>query len=160
MKKKSRLKLMLDAIRDKNLYGRSFFFRSFFFLIFGLIIQYYVHYLLNPQLLIIYIPLYVGLILVSALFTKNFQIEFHPMPMWLAYLLLYTSVFSKAFAYVAPFENTFIGFLKHLLVIMISEPAFLVSLMTIAVLGQRVSLRNNVGLGDNFFCQGKGQMEK
>lgn len=157
MKKKSRLRLMFDAISDRNLYGRSFFFRSFLFLIFGLIMQYYFHYLLNPQLLIIYIPFYVGLFLLSALFAKNFKIEFHPMPWWLAYLLLYTSVFSKAFAYVAPFENTLIGFLKRLLVMMISEPAFLVSLITIVVLGQRISLRENVGLDDKFFDKEKNR---
>ena len=151
---KSKLNLLLETIKDKNLYGRSFFYKSLPYLIFGIIIQFYAHYLLNPQPLIVYVPTYVGLILVSSVFTKNL-IEFHPMRWWLAVLLLYTSVFSKAFAYVAPFEDTFTGFLERLLVIIISEPAFLISLITIVVIGQRTSLRNNVGLDDNFFNKGK-----
>ena len=159
MQKKSRLGLMFDAICDKNLYRRGFLSSSLF-LIFGLIIQYLFHFLLNPQLLVVYIPLYVGLVLVTAAFTKNFRIEFHPMPLWLAYLLLYTSAFSKAFAFVAPFENEFVGFpplAQLLLVLSISETAFLVSLVTIVVFGQRISLRNNVGLGDKFFDEEKNR---
>jgi len=156
--KNSKLNSMLDIIKDKNLYGRNFFFSSLPSLIVGLVIQYYIYYLLTPQLLIIYVPFYFGLIfLVSGLFTKNFKKEFHPMELWLAYLLFYTSVFSKAFAVIAPFENTFIGFLERLLVMIISEPAFIFSLITLVVLGQRFSLRNNVGLRDNFFDKEKNR---
>jgi len=147
---------MLDAIKDRNLYGRSFFFQSFFYLIIGLIVQYYVYYLLTPRWLAIYIPLYfVMIFLLSGLFAKNFKKDFHPMKWWLALLLLLSSALAKAFAIVAPFENTFVGFLKRLLVLGIVEPAFLVSLITIAVFGQRTSLRNNVGLDDKFFDKEK-----
>lgn len=158
MEETSRLKMMFDAVKDKNLYGRAFFYNSFFYLIIGLIVQYYVYYLLTPTWLVIYVPLYFAMIfLLSGLFAKNFKKEFHPMGWWLALLLLLSSTLAKAFAIIAPFENTFIGFLKRLLVLGIPEPAFLISLVTIAVFGQRLSLRNSIGLDDKFFVKEKNR---
>ena len=160
MRRKSGLSLAFNAIRDRNLYGRSFFSKSLIYLIIGLIIQYYTFYLLIPQWLIIYAVFYVGLVLISGAFAKNVKREFHSMAWWLAYLLFLTSVLSKAFAVIAPFENTMLGFLKRLLIVMISEPAFLISMMTIAVFGQRTSLRRNTGLNDNFFDEERNRWKK
>jgi hypothetical protein len=157
MEEKSRLKTMVDAIRDKNLYGRGFLYHSVYYLAFGLFVQCLIHFLLNPQLLIIYVPLYIGLILITAIFTKNL-LEFHPMPPILAYLFLSTSALSKAFAYVAPFPNVYPFFppdAQRFAVIFVSEGALLASLVTIVVLGQRISLRNSVGLTDKFFDKEK-----
>ena len=157
MEEKSRLKTMFDAIKDKNLYGRGFLYSSLFYLVFVLFVQTVINFLLNPQLLIIYIPPYIGLILITAIFTKNL-IEFHPMAPMLAYLLLFTSALSKAFAYVAPFPNVYFffpPFVQRLSVLFISEGALLASLITIVVLGQRISLRNSVGLSDKIFDKEK-----
>lgn len=151
---------MFDAIRDRDLYGRSFFSKSLPYLIIGLIIQYYTFYLLTPQWLIIYAFFYVGLVLISGAFAKNVKREFHPMAWWLAYLLFLTSALSKAFAIIAPFENTILGLLERLLIIAISEPAFLISIITIAVFGQRTSLRRNIGLNDNFFDEEKNRWKR
>lgn len=148
---------MFDAIRDRNLYGRSFFSKSLLYLVIGLIIQYYTFYLLTPQWLIIYAFFYVGLILISGAFSKNVKREFHPMSWWLAYLLFLTSILSKAFAIIAPFESTIFGFLKRLLIVFISEPAFLISIVTITVFGQRTSIRKNSGLDDNIFNEEKNK---
>ncbi len=158
MEKKSRLETMFDAISDKNLYKRGFLSNSLPFLLFGLSTQVILHFLLNPQLFIIYVPLYVGFVFVTAILTKNLRGEFQPMAPLLAYLLLITSALSKAFALFAPFQHLVIFFsplAQYLLVVMISEAAFLASLMTIVVLGQRISLRNSVGLSDRFFDKEK-----
>lgn len=151
---------MLNTIIDRSLYGKSFFTKSFLYLLIGIVIQYYTFYLLTPQWLIIYIFFYVGLVLISGAFAKNVKREFHPMAWWLAYLLFLTSILSKAFAITAPFESTFLGFLKRLLIVMISEPAFLISIITIAVFGQRTSLRKNVGLDDSFFDEEKNKWKR
>ena len=116
------------------------------------------HFLLSPQLLIIYVPFYVGMILVTAVFTKNIKREIHPMPSWLAYLLLYTSAFSKAFAFAGTFPDMYFffpPFIQRLSVLLISETALLASLITIVVLGQRSSIRNSVGLDNKFFDKEK-----
>ena len=158
MKKKSRLEMLFDAIIDKNLYGRGFLYHSVYYLAFGLFVQSLIHFLLNPQLLIIYVPSYVVLILVTATFTKNLTREVHPMASWLAYLLLFTSALSKTFAYVVQFPNVYPFFspdAQRLSVLFISEGAILASLITIVVIGQRISLRNSVGLTDKFFDKEK-----
>ena len=160
MRRRLGLGLAFNAIVDRNLYRRSFFSKSLIYLIIGLVLQYYTFYLLIPQWLIVYAVFYVGLILISGAFAKNVKREFHSMAWWLAYLLFLTSVLSLAFAIIAPFENTMLGFLKRLLIVVISEPAFLISIMTIAVYGQRASLRRNIGLNDRFFEEEKNRWKK
>lgn len=160
MEKKSGLSLMFDAIRDRRLYGWSFFSKSLPYLFFGLVIQYFIFYLLTPQWLIVYVTFYAVLILVSGAFAKNLKREFHLMSWWFAYLLFLTSALSKAFALVAPFENTISGLMQRLLIVAISEPAFLASVITIAVFGQRKSLRKSIGLDENFFDEEKKRWKK
>jgi len=157
--KKSMFDLMFHAIWDRNLYGFSFFFRSLPFLGVGLVIQYYAYYISNPQLLLIYVTTFIALIALTALFAKNFKKSFHPMQWWLACLFFYASILSKAFAFVGSFESTIIGFLQRLLVLSISEITLFLSLIAIVALGQRISLRRNVGLTDNFFDKGRNKWE-
>jgi len=158
MQKKSKSELLVDIIWDKSLYGRGFFRKSFVYLVFGLVVQFFTHFLFSPQLLIIYLPGYVGVILVTAGFTKNIKRENHPMPSWLAYLLLYTSALSKALSFVATFPDVYFffpPFLQRLTVLIISETALLASLITIVILGQRSSIRDSVGLDNKFFDKEK-----
>ena len=158
MQKKSKSRLLVDIFWDKSLYGRGFFRESFLYLVFGLVVQFFMHFLLSPHLLIIYLPVYVSMILITAGFTKNIKREIHPMPLWLAYLLLYTSALSKVFAFVVTFPDVFFFFpplLQRLAVLAISETALLASLITIVILGQRSSIRDSVGLDDRFFDKEK-----
>ena len=149
-----------EVVRDKNLYGRKFFSGSLFFLVFGIVIQYFVYFLKIPQYLIVYVPLYfVAILLFSAPFAKNLK-EFHPMSLWLAFLMLYTSVFAKAFVLFVPFPDLTIAFLAWLPVMILSELAFLISLITIVIVSQRVSLRTQIGLLDKLFDDGKGIWKK
>jgi len=155
----SRLRLIFDAIFDKNLYGRSFFYGSALFLAFGLVIQCVVNYLLMPPLVIVYVLLYLGVILISGLPTKNFSREFYPMGFTSAVVMLLTSVITEAFAFVT-FVNSLTGLLQFLLILSISQFAFVLSVITIAILGQRTSLRNSIGLTDSFFEKEKKRWKK
>ena len=143
--------MMLDAMKDRRLYGRSFFVRSAPFVGFGLFIQSVVLFVLNRQMLWIYVPVYFGIILLSALAAKNSGREFHAMDYWLGLLFLLASVLAETFAFTAQVENTLFGFFQKLLMLSISNLALVVSILNIAVSGQRVSLRESVGLTDDFF---------
>jgi signal transduction histidine kinase len=158
--KDSTLGRLRDAIWDRELYGRSFFFESLWYLIFGLLIQYVSYFLLAPAWLIVYVPLFlVAIILISTVLTKNYR-EFHPMDRWLAYLLLFTSSLSKVFAVLIFLTTTVLFFLQFMLVLFVCEPAFLSSLIMIVVLSQRDSIHNEVGLPNNFFKREKTRWEK
>jgi len=149
-----KISLILEAVLDKGLYGKSFFFRCLIPILFGLAIQCFVYILVNPQLLSIYLPLFLVMILLSALPAKNIYIrarEFHPMAYSAAFVLLILSTIGEAFSFIAQFENSALGYLQFLLVFSISQFAFVTSILNIAVIGQRYSLRNNVGLKDSFF---------
>lgn len=154
MERNSRLKSKLPAILDKNLYGRSFFFTSFPYLIFGLVVQFFFFlYIGSHHMVMIYLPFYSAVVVVSGFAAKNYRKEFHPMGWWSTLLLLFASVLSKMFALTAPFSP--IGFfsplLQSLFVLGISESAFVVSLISVVVIGHRASLRVHVGLDDKFF---------
>lgn len=151
MKKDSRL----AAILDKNLYGGKFFFFSLPYLIIGLTIQLFFLWLNFRYLVIIYLPFFFALVLVSGFATKNFGKEFHLMSLWFAYLLFITSVCTRAFAVVFPFDATLLGFAQFFIVLMVSEVAFVISVIMIVVSGQRASLRKRIGLDDRFFEKGK-----
>jgi len=149
------------AIRDKNLYGRKFFSSGLFYLVFGIITQFFAYFLFAPQYLIVYIPLYfVAIFLLSAPLAKNLW-EFHPMSFRLAYLMLLTSVFAKAFVSFVPFPfHPTVNLLVWFIVLNISEAAFLSSLISIVVISQRGSLRTKIGLLDKLFDSEKDAWEK
>lgn len=157
----SRLRLFKEAILDRNLYGRGFFYNSALYLVFGLFIQFFAHFILAPYMLVVYIPLFCVIVLVSALFTKNYyRREFHPMDSWLAYLMLYASSFSIFFSILAPLAGDILGVLERLFLMGLSELAFVLSLITISVLGQRSSLRMSIDLHSRFFSNQRRNWEK
>jgi hypothetical protein len=144
----------LAIILDKNLYGRSFLTTTFPYLIFGLTIQFIFYFsIASLHLMISYLPFYIGLVIVSGFATKNVLKEFHPMEFLSTILMLFVSAFSKIFALIAPFASImFLPPLLQLLVVLgISESAFVVSTISVIVLGQRASLRGHVGLDNKFF---------
>lgn len=158
MERSSTLKSTLPTILDKNLYGRNFFTTSFPYLIFGLFIQ-FVFYLsiTSPHLMISYLPAYLVFVIISGFATKNTKKEFHPMGWWMTLLMLFVSALSKIFALVAPFApRMFLPPLLQLLFVLgISESAFIASIISVVVLGQRASLRARAGLDDKFFKREK-----
>jgi hypothetical protein len=151
---------ILEAIIDRNLYGRSFFYKSSPFIIIGLVIQCFVLAVFNPQLIIVYVPFYIGLIIVSALATKNIKREFHPMGIYSAYMVFFAAILAETYAFTAHFENTWKGILDFLVVLGVSLFVFIFSLITIIVLGQRNSLRNSLGLRDDFFWKEKKRLKE
>lgn len=154
-------RLFKEAILDRNLYGRGFFYNSAFFLVFGLLIQFLAHFILAPYMLVVYIPLFCVVVLVSALFTKNYyRREFHPMDSWLAYLMLFAGSFSIFFSILVPLGGDVLGVLDRLFLMGLSELAFILSLITICVLGQRSSLRLSIDLNSRFFSNHRRNWEK
>ena len=57
-------KMILRAMLDKKLYGRSFFSRSFVYVVLGLVIQFSISFLRDTRLLALYLPFYIGMIMV------------------------------------------------------------------------------------------------
>jgi hypothetical protein len=146
-----KIRSFLDAIFDKNLYGKSFILGSLPYLSLGLFIQYTIYLALSSNLFAVYLPVYCILIIVSPILTKNIRVQFHPMEWRFAVLFLFASVFSKFSAFFFPFEATPIGAFMSLFVLLISELTFTISLVMIVVNGQRESLRENIGLTHSFF---------
>jgi len=144
----------LASIFDKNLYGRGFFL-SFLYVVVGLTIQFLFHWIFNLQLLFVYLPLYLGLVLVIGFVTKNSKRQFHSIGWLTSVLLFLVSIFSKSFGLTFSFEESWYGLFQRLLVLGIGEIAFLLSLINIIVIGQRESLRRNIGLENNFFDREK-----
>jgi hypothetical protein len=159
-KKNSRIKSIVDAVTDKNLYGVSFFYEGFLYWIISLVVQYYAFYSSNFPLLIVYVILHTVLIPISGLFAKNFRKEFHPMNRWLSIILFYTSLLSLGFAFRGAFEATSTGLLQLSLVVSVSEIALIASVVAIIVISQRNSIRRNVGLNDSLFDTQKKKWEK
>jgi len=153
----SKLKSILAIAFDKNLYGRSFATRSLPYLGFGLFIQSSIYLILAPHLLPVYLTVILGLVVFSGLAAKNSwgRRQYHPMEWWLALLMLFSSAFSLYFPFFFPFEGTLVGILGFIVVVVISEVAYVISLTMIVINGQRISLREKIGLGDDFFKKHK-----
>ncbi len=150
-----RLRHLFAVILDRRLYGRGMLFWSMPFVSFAFFVQCFILFLFSPKMLIIYIPLFVGFILLSALPAKNFRKEFHTMSYWLICLFLILSILTEAFAFTMHFEPSLIGVFQCLLVLFISNISLLISVLHFVVVGQRVSARESIGLTDNFFTEQK-----
>lgn len=149
----------LHAVFDWRLYGRTFLLRSLPFLVIGLLIQSYVIFVLNRQVLSFYVPLAFGLILICALGAKNVSREFRPIGYYLGLLFLFASLLAETSTFLIRVENSLYGAFQILLVFFISIAAFTISITHIAVWGQRVSLRDSARLTDDFFKKQKEKWE-
>lgn len=145
---------------DRRLYGVVFFYRSLPFVVIGLVVQSYVFALFFPQLLLVYVTVYITLLVFSGLLAKNSGREFHAMDWSLAYIFLTTSILGLGFAFSANFEITPLGFLQAFLVVIVPETALLLSSIIITVLGQRVSLRYSFGMSDGVFGKARKRWEQ
>jgi hypothetical protein len=106
-------------------------------------------------MLVVYVPTAFGLILISALGAKNFSKEFHCIGYHLGLLFLFTSVLAETSTFLLHVENSLYGAFQIIVVFSISTIAFVISTVHITVWGQRVSLRDSVGLTDDFFSKQK-----
>jgi hypothetical protein len=141
----------LNVIFDRRLYGRGFVWKSAFFLGFALIVPSYTLYLFYWPSLITYVLVFLIYFLISGLFSKNLgRREFPVMPFWLSFLFLMISILAFAFFFIARVENTVYGIFQSILLFALPMLALLISVPEITILGQRYSLRMNIGLTDSF----------
>lgn len=160
--------LFKELILDTGLYRKGFVYNSLLYVIIGVVAQFFANFLLNVELVIFYIPLYLAVILIIALFTKkkftekkgNKKAVFNEIQTipFLAYLLFLTSLLLKAFIRFVPFPDVYPFFpslAQFVLVLAIAETAFLSSLVLIVMRGQRASIRIRLGLDKNFFDKEK-----
>jgi hypothetical protein len=146
---------VLHAILDRRLYGRTFFLNCLPFLAFGIVFQSLVISMLNKPMLALYLPTAVGLVLFSALGSRNFAREFYCIGYHLGLLFLLASVLAETSTFLLHVENSPFGAFQIIVVFAISTMAFVISTVHIAVWGQRVSLRMSAGLTDDFFRKQK-----
>src|SRR4030042_1551095 len=148
---------MLLAMFDRRLYGSSFFFTSGPPLAIGLVMEIAIIYVVIPLGLLLYVPAFFTLVLVSGLFSKNFARtrEVPNMGYWRGYLFLIISALAVAFPFLAKFPDDISGVSRFLFTLSISIVALTVAIVEVVVFGQRVSLRNRLHLDENFFRRQK-----
>lgn len=147
---------MFSAIFDKRLYGSSFVLNVVPFLAIGLTLQVLIYLVLNRLMLIVYLPLFVTLILISALASKNFGREVNNMGYTRGFLFFIVAVLASVtpFTIKAP-ANPMQASFQFILLSGVSTTALIIAIVEITVCGQRVSLRNNMQLTEDFFKKQK-----
>jgi len=163
-----KLKTFTKVVGDKRLYEAGFFYVSFIPLVTGLITQFITQILPSRQSLVSFIPYVIAyflIIAVSAIPAKNVSpakkpFEFHPIGFKSTLALLFSSAISIYFTFVFNPENKPIGLIVNLVIFAFAQIAFAFSILNIAVIGQRVSLRNSVELRDDFFSKREERWKK
>lgn len=163
-----RLRTFKKLVADRRLYGASFFYVSFIPLVIGLITQFVTQILPRRQSPVFFLPYVVGYFLVivfSAIPAKNVSaakkfFAFHPIGFLSTLALLFLSSISIYFTFIFNPENRLMGLFVNLAVFIFAQVGFIFSVLNIAVIGQRVSLRNSVKLKDDFFKEGRERWEK
>jgi hypothetical protein len=108
------------------------------------------------------VPVFFALVLVSGLGSKNFARtqEVPNMGHLRGFLFLIVSAFAVVFPFLMKFPNDMYGLFQFLSTVSISNVALTVAIVEVTVLGQRVSLRDNIRLNDGFFKKQKMIWEK
>jgi hypothetical protein len=157
--KSTYVKTILHTILDRRLYGRTFCLNCLPFLAFGISFQSAIIFALNRQMLALYLPTAIGVVLFSALGAKNTAREFYCIGYYLGLLFLFASVLAETLTFLIQVQNSLFGTFQIVAVFSISTVAFVISTVHIAVWGQRVSLRVSAGLTDDFFRKKKKKWE-
>ncbi len=157
--KSTHAKTILRTILDRRLYGRTFYLNCLPFLAFGVFFQSVIIFVLNRQMLALYLPTAIGAVLFSALGAKNTGREFYCIGYHLGLLFLFASVLAETLTFLLQVENSLFGAFQILVVFCLSTIAFAISSVHIAVWGQRVSLRVSAGLTDDFFRKKREKWE-
>jgi len=153
---------MFLTVFDRRLYGFSFFVISCPLLAVGLGVEIMLNYVLNRTMLLFNVPMFFVLVLISSLGSKNFvrEREVPNMGHFRAFLFLIVSALAIIFPFLVKFPNDMYGLFQFLLTFFISTLALSVAIVEVTVLGQRVSLRENIRLNDDFFKKQKKIWEK
>jgi hypothetical protein len=160
--KRSRPQEIFHAVCDKRLYGfGSFFFLSGPLLAAGFATQVLIYLALNRLMLYIYAPLFIMLVFFSGLGSKNFALEVHNMGRFRAFLFLLASVLASTLPFtLAQPTDPLYGLYRFFLLFAISSLALTIAITEVTIWGQRVSLREKMGLADVFFTKQKKVWEK
>lgn len=144
-----------DVIVDKRLYGPVFFIKSGPLLLFGFIIQSYVLWVLNSQLLLAYVPLAIFFVLMNSLAAKNTGKEIPAMNYLLSFMFTLVSGLAYSTQFTFQFDNSIIGLFQLGITMAVIEAALILAIFQITILGQRISLRTSIKLTDDFFKKNK-----
>jgi hypothetical protein len=158
--KRPKLLEIIHAILDKRLYGFSFLLSSGTPLAVGFVIEVLIEYALNRQTLLFYVPLFIALVLVSGLGSKNYGHEVPNMGHFRGFLFLIASVLAATTPFLLKFPDDLNGLFQFLLIFAISTLALTIAIVEVTIFGQRVSLRNSIRLTDDFFKKQKKVWEK
>jgi hypothetical protein len=151
------LRELFSVIFDRRLYGTAFFTSSFPLLILTFSIQMIVYVVLKTPLMYVYISVFVMLVILSALWSKNMSCrEFHSMGHFRIFLFSLTGVMAS----LAPFtvsqpSDPWLAIAEFLFLYGISTLALTFAIVEITVYGQRISLRNSMKLDAEFFKKQK-----
>lgn len=155
--KRQILRELVSVIFDRRLYGTAFFTSSVPLLILTFSIQMIVYVVLKTPMMFAYIPLFVMLVIISALGSKNMSgREVHSMGHFHILLFSLTSVMAS----LAPFtvsqpSDPWLATAEFLFLYGISTLALTFAVVEITVYGQRISLRNSMKLDAEFFKKQK-----
>jgi len=149
----SKLQGILLTVFDKRLYGLQFFLISGPPLAVGLAIEVSIYYALKSPLLLSYVFVFLALVLICGIGSKNFgrEREVPNMGYFRSFLFLIVSVLAVTFPFLAHFSNNLYGFFDFLLTYTISVLALTVAVVEVTILGQRTSLRKSIHLDVEFF---------
>lgn len=151
--KRRTLREVLSAVFDRRLYGTAFFAESIPLLAITFSVQVAVYVGLKSPMLYAYIPLFVILVILSAIWSKNMSgKEAHSMGHFRIFLFSLASVMAS----LAPFTvskppDPWLATAEFLLLYGISTLALTIAVVEITVYGQRISLRNSMKLDAKFF---------
>jgi hypothetical protein len=153
---------LISTVFDKRLYGlRSFVFLSGPFLAIGFIIQVSIYLAISPLQLFIYAPLFVVLILVSGIGSKNLGKENNNVGFYRGFLFFMASILASVTPFLVklPSDPNQASF-QFLLLSGVSAIALIIAIIDITVCGQRISLRESMKLTNTFFKKQKTVWEK
>lgn len=143
---------VLEAIFDKRLYGQDFFWVSGPPLGLAFFLQALIFFEINQLMLYIYVFFFALLVLVSALGSKNFRREVNNIGRIGCFLFILASALGS----LAPFtvhlpSDPLVALLQFALLFGAWFGAFMMAIFETTIFGQRLSLRGNLKLTDEFF---------
>ena len=151
---------ILHIMFDKRLYGRGIVIHSLPSLALAFIINALILSTSNAQLFLpLYAIIFISFVIFAALPAKNHKREFYAIGYWESMLFLMAGVLAETYVLVGYLRGAFgyntVGLFAFGLLFSISTIALTIAVLYVTVLGQRVSLRESVGLVDDFFGKQK-----
>jgi len=149
---KKRITPKINLLLDKRLYGSWYILMGLGYLLMGLFLNILIFYKEDLYRAIIYSIIYFGAFLITGLFSKNVgRKQFHFIGWEFSVLFFLISLFAKGFMILTTYGRVFPPFFELALIGIITEAGFLISLISIVVKSQRISLRNSLGLVNDIF---------